>query len=363
MSPRSIGLVAAALVAASTVAVAGELKVGDPAPKITVSSWVKGDPVPAFQKDHLYVVEFWATWCGPCKRSIPHLTELQKEYAEDNVTFIGVSVWESDPSKVEPFVEEMGDKMAYTVAKDLIPEGAESGVMAETWMAAAGQKGIPAAFIVGRDGKIAWIGHPMSMDEPLEGIVAGTWTPEKANADAKREDELNKKASGLYEEFLAAKKAGEHAQALQHLDAMIALDPGFELRFGPMKFEHLLLSMKDYDAAYAYGAKLVDGPAKKDPGTLNSIAWTIVDPEAQGIAKKDLALALRAATRANELTEDKDPAILDTLAAVHFERGELDKAIEVQEKAVRFSEGTQFEEELKSRLDRYQKIKRESGKS
>src|SRR6476661_7319275 len=68
------------------------LVVGDPAPKITVSKWVKGTPVANFEKGKLYVVEFWATWCGPCKVSIPHLTELAKQYK--NVKFIGVSIWE-----------------------------------------------------------------------------------------------------------------------------------------------------------------------------------------------------------------------------------------------------------------------------
>jgi thiol-disulfide isomerase/thioredoxin len=63
-----------------------------------------------------YVVEFWATWCGPCRVSIPHLTELQKKFKTQGVTFIGVS--DETEDKVKPFVDKMGDKMDYTVAVD-----------------------------------------------------------------------------------------------------------------------------------------------------------------------------------------------------------------------------------------------------
>ena len=51
---------------------------GDPAAPLTIKDWVKGKPANVRDGKAVYVVEFWATWCGPCRVSIPHLTELQK---------------------------------------------------------------------------------------------------------------------------------------------------------------------------------------------------------------------------------------------------------------------------------------------
>ncbi|ADV61999.1 Redoxin domain protein [Isosphaera pallida ATCC 43644] len=163
-----------ALVGATTAfAQDATLKVGDPAPKIQVKEFVQGEKVESFEKNQVYVIEFWATWCPPCRTSIPHLNELQKKYG-DKVVIIGLNAFEPDAEKkVKPFIEKMGDKMTYRVALDEVPEGSNpsEGFMAKNWMMAAKQRGIPTAFIVA-DGKIAWIGHPMSMDEPLKTIVS-----------------------------------------------------------------------------------------------------------------------------------------------------------------------------------------------
>jgi thiol-disulfide isomerase/thioredoxin len=149
------------------------LKVGDPAPKLQPGKWVQGSPVKEFQPGKAYLVEFWATWCPPCRASIPHVNEVQKEYQDKGLIVIGMDCWERDDSLVAPFVKKMGDNMTYRVALDDKQSDAK-GKMAETWMEAAGRKGIPSAFLVNTKGVISWIGHPMSLkSENIEAALAG----------------------------------------------------------------------------------------------------------------------------------------------------------------------------------------------
>lgn len=155
------------------------LTVGSAAPALTVTKWVKGDEVKSFESGKVYVVEFWATWCPPCRESIPHLTDLQKSHKAD-LTVIGVASSERKPKtgddnrqdKLESFVTAQGDKMAYTVAYDA------KGKTGVDWMNPAGRTTIPTAFVVGADGKIAWIGNPLddsfgkAVDKAIENAKA-----------------------------------------------------------------------------------------------------------------------------------------------------------------------------------------------
>jgi thiol-disulfide isomerase/thioredoxin len=153
--------------AAKTVMAAVPTKLGDTAYPLTGLTWVKGSPV-TIAPGKVYVVEFWATWCPPCRKSIPHLTELAKKYA-DRVVFVGVS--NEDVATVKPFVTDKGDEMAYNVAVDT------AGKVVNGYMTAFDQDGIPTAFVVSADGKVVWLGHPMGdLDQVLDQVLAGTYT-------------------------------------------------------------------------------------------------------------------------------------------------------------------------------------------
>jgi len=140
-------------------------KLGDPAWPLTGLTWVKGGPV-EITPGTVYVVEFWATWCPPCQKSIPHLTEIQRKYKDKNLVVVGIS--REKPGVVEPFVNEKGGEMDYNVAID------STGDVSKGYMTAFGRSGIPSAFVVDAQGKLAWVGHPMGgMDEVLAELLAG----------------------------------------------------------------------------------------------------------------------------------------------------------------------------------------------
>jgi thiol-disulfide isomerase/thioredoxin len=331
------------------------LGVGDPAPKLEVKSFVKGEPVTAFERGKTYVVEFWATWCGPCRTSIPHLTELQKKHPE--VTFIGVSISEQNQDLVKPFVEKMGDKMAYRVALDLVDKDKNTqGVMSKTWMTAAGQNGIPTAFIVSGVGNIYWIGHPMQMDEPLEKIASGSWDLKSAVEENRKETEKQAKLQKLGSAVDAAIKSGQPKDVVTSIDKILELRPDLESAYGPMKVTaHIKLG--DQDKALGLAKRLSAALSKSAQG-LNGVAWAIVDPEA-GIkpGRKLLEFAVETAQSADKLAEEKDPAIADTLGKAYFDSGDVNKAVETQERAVRLAKGTPFEQnkDITDRLEQYRK--------
>ncbi|PNH11046.1 Thiol-disulfide oxidoreductase ResA [Tetrabaena socialis] len=130
--------------------------VGTQCPAIRGLTFVKGDPVAIGAKDakRVLVIECWATWCGPCRTSIPHLTELQAKYKDKEVYIIGISS-ETNVQVVKKFVDGMGSQMDYTVALDT------SGEVQEELLMKAGAQGIPHAFVVDSTNTITFSGHPM----------------------------------------------------------------------------------------------------------------------------------------------------------------------------------------------------------
>lgn len=151
--------------------------VGDPAPALSVETWVKGVPVPRFESGRVYVIDFWAMWCGGCIAGMPDLTRLQRDFAADAVTVISATCADPDNTleAVRAFAAKQDDDfMGFRVAFD------GSGRLHEDWIEHGGVGGLPYAFVVGRDGRIVYSGHPLHIRALLPEILSGAFDADTA---------------------------------------------------------------------------------------------------------------------------------------------------------------------------------------
>jgi cytochrome c biogenesis protein CcmG/thiol:disulfide interchange protein DsbE len=122
---------------------------GKKAPEFSVDKWLTDEPN---RKGKVVLIDFWATWCPPCRQAIPELAEFQKKFKDDLVV-IGIS--DEDTVKVKDFMSST--KIDYSVAVD----------SAKKMNKAINVEGIPHVIIISTDGVVRWQGFPFSEEEPL----------------------------------------------------------------------------------------------------------------------------------------------------------------------------------------------------
>ncbi len=280
----ALSLTLAGLFAFTTPARSADLGIGDTAPKLEVTEWIKGDSIniAARENNEITVVEFWATWCGPCIASIPHLNDVQHNYGPKGVNIVAVTKFDEGNTRkqVEEFVAKQGEKMDYRVAFEKDPNTYEA------YMDAADQHGIPTAFIVDQKGRIAWIGHPLSdLDQTLDEMVAG-----------KYDIALARKIFDLRDEMGEAWREGDFDKVLKLANRRIALKPTDTGAYRS-KFRVYLDELDKPEEARAAAEKVI-ALAGDDADTLASFAQELIRADEKHKLSK---LATRAVTRALEI--------------------------------------------------------------
>lgn len=304
------------------------LKAGDAAPVLKADKWLQGDEVKAFEPGKVYVVEFWATWCGPCISAMPHLAQLQVQYKDKGVTFIGYSAKDPNNSeeKVVAFVNKRGPKLKYTFAYS---DGPETN---DAWMKAAGRNGIPCSFVVGKDGKLAYIGHPIYLDSVLPKVVDGTWKIDEGMAEVSR---VTKELMALN----TASRGKDPAVNLKAIEEFETKHPGMGHAgyFVGQKIDALVKLKKTNEAQKVAEEAVTDAVRWGDTVRLRAVSAAL-RTEANG-DKNLTALALKAAEGMVTAAGDKDPSALLNLATTYHALGDKEKAKEFGKKAVEAASG------------------------
>ncbi len=268
------------------------------APPLRISQWIQGGPDTSETKAEasLQVLVFWATWCPSCVKCLPRMAELQTAYAGKGVRVIAIS--SEEPEDIKEFLSKREKPLDLAIAADN-DSRTNNAYSVST---------IPTVRIVDSSNQIIWQGHPSDgVDKIIDGIHAGTFKP-KDNY---------------------CKEAAEKLITVYFYIAQNTRERDLLKQTGRTLYE------------YSSGNAVL----------FEKLAWGITNiPEGP---MRDLELADKAARKALELTSDANSSALDTYAAVMFLRGYLEKALELQRKAVALGDNTTIEE-CTERLKKYE---------
>jgi thiol-disulfide isomerase/thioredoxin len=316
------------------------LKVGDLAPALTVTKWLQGDAVTKFESGKVYVVEFWATWCGACIRSMPHLAELQARYKDQGVIVISFTSRDiqgkpgsNTEEKITAFVRKRGPTLNYSFAYG------DDDTTFDAWVKAAGLHALPRVFVLDKAGRIAYIGSPLFLDLVLQKVVAG-------GASAKAIGDEMDKVEAEYETVCARVRPDRGAFPREpDPEAFLRALKDFEAKYPPLADcmpavsvkLHELLKHGDPGQAKEYAEALVSKAIKNNNVPVLQLAYLQLCEKKE--SKELVALAVRAAEALVRIDGGKDAYSLICLADAYLISGDNVKAKEYARKAIAAAAG------------------------
>jgi len=345
----------------------GPLCVGDAAPPLAIAEWVKGEPVDRFEPGRVYVIDFWATWCGPCIASMGRTSALQEKHP-GRVTVIAVTTEDraNTAARIRQHVKKDGARMRFRVAID------RDARTADAYRRASRESAIPRSFLVDQNGRLAWIGHPAQAEPVVERMLAGTWDLAAAAKDRTAAVSARAEARRCADALRAAERTGDNGAKLAALERLCSISPeennwspphapwmvradllremGRSAEVGPV-LEQMLAMFPNDPTAQAEGASGLVGIDAARAGEIADKAGSLLrSSEESREGEDDWDRWIRDAER------EEHAAALQALARVRFAQDRAKDAAALQREAIARLEGSGYSAylaDMRKTLERY----------
>ncbi|ASQ12697.1 TlpA disulfide reductase family protein [Sinorhizobium meliloti] len=323
------------------------------APAIQAQNWIGGEPLANCQPGKVYVLEFFSTTCGFCVGPMLNLIQLQEKYRDRGLEVVGVAAEEraatadEAQANLEAWLTEKVPRLNFRVGIDC------TGEMKKLWKEASFSFGLPCSFVVDRDSRIAFIGHPTELDDVLPKVLDGSWR----SSDQAKAADRKRIAKGREDVFLskisAAVKLKDWKTALSAIEEGIALLPdSLQLR---MAHAHLLLlKMRDMQTGLAVLRQLVRDAIDRNAedwllGLLSQLFGPKYDdmdfPSVERLAMgKELSEHILALTG---LKDEVKASYYRAVAPYYYESGNKARAEELLELALKVGDGVPVPDNIK----------------
>ena len=285
-----------------------KLEVGSPAPALAPKTMVKGQMPDLKTFTGCVIVHFLVSTEAPSRNSVTAMNRIRKEHGASGAVQI-VGIFDEDAKDVETYAKAAGAP-EYPIASD------RDGSSRREWLGAAELKNLPQAFIVGRGGKILWIGNPL--DSTFDGIVRQAMGGRYDPAAREKIDPALK----------AAKQCADvrnWGESYKHFEEAIDVEPGVALDVVAERYKTTLLREGKPEAANAW---LVQTTKKRFTADLGAVAFLVnmllADPEVKPRNPETASQLI------DLCTVKGAPGILSMRAKVANASGDMRKAVDLQ---------------------------------